>query len=188
MRGMTPQNSAAITASESPQSLAQPQFAYPAIPVPDRGAKKWRGAIYVQGSAVSEVPAADRYSSISGMSLEETLQCRPDLTDAASFMVGIIRDLSSRGDRATLKVIRCAWGNRVPAIDTYFTQGLFSMKKLMDAAGPAVAESGRKPKKIKTMQELWEARPDLKEASLFMANFVEKNPKNDKSRDTKRVG
>jgi hypothetical protein len=27
------------------------------------------------------------------------------------------------------------------------------------------------------MQELWEARPDLKEASLFMANLVKKNTK-----------
>ncbi len=128
--GMTQQNSAAIAASESPRSLAQPQFAYPAIPVPDRGAKKRHWAIYVQGSAVSEVPAAERYSFISGMSLEETLKCRSDLADAASFMVDIIRDLSSRGVRATIKVLRTAWGNRVPAIDTYFTQGLFSMKSL----------------------------------------------------------
>jgi hypothetical protein len=51
------------------------------------------------------------------------------------------------------------------------------MKKLMDAADPAVAESGRHLKKFNTMQELWEARPDLKDASLFMANLVENNPK-----------
>jgi hypothetical protein len=70
---MTQQNSAAIAASESPQSLAQPQFAYPAILVPDSGAKKRRRAIYVKGSAVSEVPAADRYSTMSVMSFEETL-------------------------------------------------------------------------------------------------------------------
>jgi hypothetical protein len=175
MCGITQQNSAAIAASESPQTLAQQQFAYPAIPVPDRGTKR-RRAIYVQGSAVSEVPAAERYSIISGMSLEKTLKCRPDLADAASFMVNI-RDLSSRGVRATIKVLRTVWANRVPAINTYFTQGLFSMTKLMAAAGPAVAESGGKPKKIKTMQELWEARPDLKEASLFMANLVKENPK-----------
>jgi hypothetical protein len=94
-------------------------------------------------------------------------------------MVDIIRDLSSRGlgVRATIKVLRTVWGNTVPAIDTYFTQGLVSTKKLMDAAGPAVAESGGKPKKIKTVQELWKARPDLKEASLLMAKLVKENPK-----------
>jgi hypothetical protein len=51
------------------------------------------------------------------------------------------------------------------------------MKKLLDAAHPAVAESGRHPKKIKTMQELWNTCPKLKDASLFMADLVKKNPK-----------
>ena len=87
MRGMTPQNSGAIAASESPQSLAQPQFAYPAIPVPDPVApKRRRVAIYTEGSAVFEVPAADRYSAMSAINLEETLRCRPDLAHAAAFM------------------------------------------------------------------------------------------------------
>ncbi len=102
---------------------------------------------------------------------------RPDLSEAAFFMVDIIKDLSRRGVRATMKILRTAWANRVPTFNIFFTQRLFSMTKLMDAAGPAVAESGGKPKKIKTMQELWEARPDLKEASLFMVNLVKENPK-----------
>ena len=104
MRGMTQQNSGAIAASESPQSLAQPQFAYPAIPVPDRGAqKRLRVAVYTEGSAVFEVPAADRYSAWSAMSLEETLRCRPDLAQAAEFMLALIRNFSLRGKRATKK-------------------------------------------------------------------------------------
>jgi hypothetical protein len=41
------------------------------------------------------------------------------------------------------------------------------MKKLMDAADLAVAESGRHSKKYETMQDLWQACPKLKDASLF---------------------
>jgi hypothetical protein len=142
----------------------------------DRGAKQ-RRASYVQGSAGYEVAAAERYLINAGVSLEETVECRPDLADAASFMVGSIKDLSRCGVRATMKTLRTAWANRVPTFDTFFTQGLFSMAKLMDAACLTVAESGRKLKKIKTMQELWEAGPDLKEASLFMVNLVKEYPK-----------
>ena len=135
--------------------MAQPQFAYPAIPVLDTVApKRRRVATYPEGSAVFEMPAIDRYSAFSAMSLDETLRCRPDLEQAAAFMLDVIRDFSSRGERATNRHLRLAWGTRVPALETYFTQGLFSMKKLMDAADPAVAESGRHPKKFKTMQEL----------------------------------
>jgi hypothetical protein len=46
----------------------------------------------------------------------------------------------------------------------------------MDAADPAVAESGRHSK-FETLQDLWQARPKLKDASLFMADLVKKNPK-----------
>jgi hypothetical protein len=112
-------------------------------------------------------------------------------------MLAVIRDFSSRGERATGKDIRLAWDQRVPAIDTYFTQGLFSMKKLMDAADPAVAESGRNPKKFKTMQELWEASHSFLlsgPATGFEGCFFiygqsrREEPKNDKKRYSTRVG
>jgi hypothetical protein len=119
MRGMTQQNSAAISASESPQSLAQPQFAYPAIPVPDRGAKR-RRASYVQGSAGYEVAAADRYSMNAGMSLEDTVEFRPDLEKAASFMVGIIKDLSRCGVRATMKIFTHSVGQQSSDFGYFF--------------------------------------------------------------------
>jgi hypothetical protein len=188
MRGMTQQNS---------KSLAQPQFGYPANPDPDHVApvadeggsseaaaaglaelqKRRRVATYLEGSAVCNMPAHDRYSAFKAMSLDETLQCRPDLEKVAAFMLDVIREYSSRGKRATQQELRLKWGTRVPALDSYFTQGLFSMKKLLDAAHPAVAESGRHPKKIKTMQDLWNRCPKLKDASLFMADLVKKNPK-----------
>jgi hypothetical protein len=129
---MTQQNSGA-----SPQSLAQPQFAYPANPDPDHVApvagqggsseaaaaglaelrKRRRVATYLEGSAVFNMPAHDRYSAFKAMSLDETLQCRPDLEKVAAFMLDVIREYFLRGKRATQQELRLKWGTRVPALD-----------------------------------------------------------------------
>jgi hypothetical protein len=95
MRGMTQQNSGA-----SPQSLAQPQFAYPANPDPDPVApKRRRVATYPEGSAVFEMPATDRYSAFSAMSLDETLQCRPDLEQVAAVIYGQSRQEEPKSEK-----------------------------------------------------------------------------------------